>query len=298
MSIYYEEEQKKKRWESGQAILHREAPGAGSKSGRQDREAFSVKNSYGNLRYLKKDEKRGHGREGLALEAFEAPGTRAHSEKEKYLDRKTMKKVRRSGELELFSSELPFRDQALFTDMGGNEKSEEFLECMKELMNRQGHRTLRDTFGFLEQEPERAELEQRREEQRDALSPESVQEQRQLQSAEGQREPGKRIDTLSSRLLRKEAMERRLCSELQLMLDQRDRKEQKEGGGKSPQTEQERSRQTEPEQSRQTEGNGKDGGFWQRRRQPQQAEPELPSSGEAEDSEQSSTEDAKEAEQP
>lgn len=222
MGIYFEEEQKKKRWDSGQAILHKEAlENKKEENPQRDNEAYRVTNSYGTLRYLKKDEKSGNSREGFAVEAFEAPGTPAHTEKEKHLDRQNMKKIGHYNKKNLFSSEVPLRSQALFFDMTGRKRSTELLKTMKELLHRRRHQTLEDTFGFLNQESDLRELEALKSEQKTSLSPETRQEDGQLLPEERKDAIGKRIDTLNSRLLRKKAQERQLCSELQLMLDQR-----------------------------------------------------------------------------
>ncbi len=118
MGIYFDEEREKSRWDSGQAILHKETPDHKKEQATQrDNEAYRIQNSYGTLRYLKKDKKKDgktHGKEGFAVEAFEAPGTPIHTEKEKHIDKKTMKKIRQNNKQTLFSSETPLRDQALF----------------------------------------------------------------------------------------------------------------------------------------------------------------------------------------
>lgn len=225
MGIYFEE-QKKTRWDSGQAVLHKESVENKKETNPQkDSETYRVTNSYGTLRYLKKDKKQGERKEGFAVEAFEAPGTPVHTEKEKHLDPQNMKRVRPGGKQTLFSSEVPLRSQALFFNMTGNKKSTELLKYMKELLHRRGHQTLKDTFGFLDQESERMELEMLKSKQKDSLSPESIQTDQQFLPEEREDTVGKRIDTLNSRLLRKEAKERQLCSELQLMLDQRTREQ-------------------------------------------------------------------------
>ena len=206
MGIYFEEEQKKARWDSGQSILHKEAvKKQNEKTPQKDNEAYRVTNSYGMLRYLKKDKKKGIYREGFAVEAFEAPGTPVHTEKEKHLNRQNIQKIKQNSKQTLFSSEVPLRNQALFFNITGSKKSTELLKYMKELIRKQGHQTLKDMFGFLDQEPERMELE--------ALK------------LEGQETAQKRIDIINNRLRRKEAKERQLLNELQLMLDQRTREE-------------------------------------------------------------------------
>lgn len=225
MGIYFEEEREKARWDSGQAILHREAAAnQREREAQKDNESYRVKNSFGTLRYLKKEKKKG-GREGFAVEAFEAPGTPVHTEKEKHLDRRTMKKIRQNDKQALFASETPLRDQALFFDMRGGKKSIDLINYMKELLYRQGHQTLEDTFGFLDQEPERMELKALKSQTKESLTPEENEMDRQLFPEDRQDTASKRMDSLNSRLLRKEAKERQLCSELQLMLDQRAREE-------------------------------------------------------------------------
>ena len=90
MGTYFSEPQKKQRWESGQAILHRESsepqktkhrrmPGETKKS-----EPETIKNSYGKLNYLHQEKKRKQQTHGFSLEALEAPGTPLHTEKEKH----------------------------------------------------------------------------------------------------------------------------------------------------------------------------------------------------------------------
>lgn len=211
MGTYFRDEQKKTRWESGQAILHKSNPETARQQ--EDQKSYEVKNSYGRLKYLKKDEKNGQDKEGFALEAFESPGTPVHAEKEKHIDRATMKKISNGNEKTLFASETPLRSQALFYEMPISKKSTAFLNCMKKLVHQRGHQTLHDAFGFLEQEPERLELDVQKERKTD-LSPEEF----------GQK--NNRINTLNSCLLKKEAKERQLCSELQTMLDQRSTKEE------------------------------------------------------------------------
>ena len=77
---------------------------------------------------------------------------------------------------------------------------------------------------------------------------------------EGSDQDHKRIDALNSRLLRKEAMERQLCNELQVMLDERTR-EGYEGG---------KIRQAQEEDKKQRpDKNHKDDGFIRRRLQPE-----------------------------
>lgn len=241
MDFYCKEKPHNKRWESGQSILHRQQPE--TKKAPHKQQDYALENSYGDLRYLKKDEKTGQDREGFSLEAKEAAGTPTHTEKEKRLDRATMKKVSHGSKKTLFSSELPLRNQALFYEMSGSKKSDAFLKCMKALIRRQGHQTLRDAFGFLEQEPEQLELKTLKSQQQ-RISPDTKTEyphelsleektgRRMLMTEEHVAHPqeltleefaatNKRMDQLSERLRKKEAKERQLCSELQSMLARR-----------------------------------------------------------------------------
>ncbi len=226
MGIYFKDEQKKERWESGQAILHRET--CKDIENDKDDKVYEIKNSFGKLDYVKKDGKRGLDKEGLILEAFEAPGTPVHTEKEKHLNPSTMKKVNNNDRKKLYASEVPFHNQAFFYEMSGPKKSAVFLKNMKMLIHRQGHQTLQDAFGFLDQEAERTELKRMKECQNELLPEEFNRE-------------NKRMDALNSRLLRKEAKERQLCNELQVMLDMRTREVL--GDGKVRQTQDESEKQ-------------------------------------------------------
>lgn len=239
MGIYFEEERRKPRWESGQAILHREThtkeqlrtKRLSEKASRKNFRETSgttagVRNSYGTLQFLKREKKRGREREGLSLEAFEAPGTPLHSEKEKHLDRSSMKRILHGDKQMLFSSEVPLRSQALFYDLDGAKKGGDFLECMKQLLRRQNHRTLKDVFGFLDQEPEQQELKLLRAEQKNHLQ---AQQKEFLPKEAG--ETGHRIDELHGRLLRKQARERQLLGDLKLMLNQRTKRAWNVGPG-------------------------------------------------------------------
>lgn len=219
MGIYFKDNQKKSRWDSGQAILHRE--NQETEKQQKDGKSYEVKNAYGRLNYVKKDKENGPYKEGFTLEAFESPGTPVHTEKEKHLDRSTMKKVSHGNERTLYTSETPLRNQAIFYEMPGSKRSSAFLNCMKKLVHQQGHQTLHDAFGFLEQEPERLELDEHKKAEEN-FSPNEKE--RELSPEEFELK-NKRINTLNSRLLRKEAMERQLCSELQTMLDQRPKEE-------------------------------------------------------------------------
>lgn len=237
MGIYFKEEQKKPRWDSGQSILHKENPEP--KKQQQERKPYEVKNSYGKLEYRQKSRKPGQQREGFALEALEAAGTPLHTEKEKHIDRASMKKVYHTEQKALFASETPLRSQALFYEISGSKKSSDFLKCMKQLIHQRGHQTLKDAFGFLEQEPEQLELLAQRDmakglspqmkESETAFSPQERETPQSL-SLEEFSQRNRRIDTLNSRLLRKQAKERQLCNELQAMLDARTRKERFLGG--------------------------------------------------------------------
>lgn len=243
MGTYFEEEREHSRWDSGQAMLHREAvKDKKDESHEKGNEGYSVRNSYGTLRYLKRDKKKREYREGFVMEAFEAPGTPLHTDKEKHLDRRTMKRVRRVGKQTLYASETPFENQALFLDMAGSKRSKKLINYLKEQLHANGHETIRDTFGFLDQEPERMELETMKEGQKEALSPEAVQADRKASLEERADTYGKRMDTLNSRLHRKEAKERQLRTELQFMLEERGREQARENEAKRAQNEQEPSR--------------------------------------------------------
>lgn len=195
-------ERKQPRWEKGQSVLHK------------DDKKFKIENAYGGLRYAKEDISEGQKREGFAVEAKEAPGTPGHTEKEKHLELTKMKKVKMGGERFLYASGTPFRNQALFYDVERWERGREFLESMKEMLGTFHNSTMENTFGFLEQEPERLQkqmLEQRR---------------RQELTLEEFHDLNGTLDHLNSSLQKKEASERQLCTQLQQMLDQRKEEEQ------------------------------------------------------------------------
>lgn len=185
----------KPRWEKGQAVLHIE-----------DRERPGITNAYGSLRYTKEDRKE-RARQGFVIEAREAPGTPVHTDREKHLSLNSVKKVRYGSERFLYASELPFRSQSFFYDTGEKNKSREFLDCIKYMLEEQGHKTLKDAFGFLEQAPERLEKQRLEKERLRELTLEEFD------------SINKRIDDLNGRLLKKEALERQMCSGLQLMID-------------------------------------------------------------------------------
>jgi len=222
MATYFKDKEKKERWESGQAVLHKE-------NAQNDlaEKKWGIKNSYGRLQYMKKGEKRGEEKEGFSLEAFEAPGTPLHTEKEKHIERASMKRITHGINQDLFSSELPLRNQALFYDLTDSRESKDFLDCMKHLLHTRGHQTLKDTFGFLDQETERRELELLKEEQKEHVSEGLDYENNLSFTDENRNAYSKRMDTLNGRLLRKEAKERQLCADLQLMLNQQMKKEYK-----------------------------------------------------------------------
>ncbi len=201
----------KPRWEKGQAVLHIE-----------DQERPSVTNAYGSLRYTKQEKKgdsadrkneyqseypKEKAKQGFVVEAREAPGTRLHTEQEKHLSMETMKKVRYRDERFLYASGHPFREQSFFYDTREKKDSREFLDCIKCMLEEQGHTTLRDAFGFLEQKPERLEKQILEKERLRELTLEEFD------------TMNKRIDDLNSRLRKKEVQERQLCSRLQLMID-------------------------------------------------------------------------------
>lgn len=258
MGIYFKDDKKKERWDSGQAILHRESretqnpqrsaeQKSSSEQGKSKEEretrTYGVKNSFGRLDYLKKGKDSGHEKEGLALEAFEAPGTPVHTEKEKHLDPSSMKKIDGRDKKRLYASEVPFHDQAFFYEMPGAKKSDAFLKCMKMLVHRQGHQTLQDALGFLDQTDERLELKWLKENRNELFPDESDR-------------TNKEMDTLNSRLLRKEAKERQLCNELQVMLDARTKEGFDNGKG--------RYAQTDAEKKQDKIENRKDDGFLRR----------------------------------
>ena len=247
MGTYFKDRTKEPRWDLGQSILHREHQE--TKKQNNEQKPYEVRNAYGRLDYRRKDKKSGQEREGFALEALETAGTPVHTEKDKHIDRTSMKKVNHGEKKTLFASETPLRNQALFYDMSGSKKSADFLKCMKQLIHRRGHQTLKDAFGFLEQEPEQLELLAQREADKGLLPQEKKGETIfDAQEKESQdnlcleefSQKNKRIDTLNSRLLRKEAKERQLRSELQVMLDERTKKERSLGGLKHAAKQQEK----------------------------------------------------------
>lgn len=256
MGTYFKDKTKEPRWDLGQSILHREHQE--TKKRDKEQKTYEVRNAYGRLEYRRKDKKTAQEREGFALEALEAAGTPVHTEKEKHIDRTSMKKINHGEKKTLFASETPLRNQALFYDMSGSKKSADFLKCMKQLIHRRGHQTLKDAFGFLEQEPERLELLARRESDKGLLPQEKEGEttfdapEKESQDnlcLEEFSQKNKRIDTLNSRLLRKEAKERQLRSELQVMLDELTRKQRSSGSLKQAAKQQEKQPQQNKKRS-------------------------------------------------
>ena len=217
----------------------------------------------GRLSYLKKGRDSGQDKEGLTLEAFEAPGTPVHTEKEKHLDRSSMKKINNGDRKKLYASEIPFHNQAFFYEMSGAKKSDAFLKCMKMLVHRQGHQTIQDAFGFLDQTEERLELEGLKESRKEFLS-------------DAFDRVNKKMDALNSRLQRKEAKERQLCNELQVMLDARIREEA--GIGKDSQ------RDTDIEMQKDGKESRKDDSFLRRRLPSEGISEETPAPNEPADS--------------
>lgn len=196
--------EKDARWEKGQAILHKDD---------KDKEKPAVTNTYGVLRY-EKDKK--SAKEGFIVEAKEAPGTPVHTYREKHLSLENMKRVKENDDRFLYSSEVPFRNQSFFCDVREENKSGELLDCMKRLLKEQRHGTLKDLFGFLDQDPERAEKQFLEKERLRSLTLEEFD------------IVNKRIDELNGRLCKKQAKERQLCSELQLIIDRKERRKNKE----------------------------------------------------------------------
>lgn len=203
-------ERKQPRWEKAQSVFHKDEKG----------EAF-LENAYGSLKYTKEESDQRSARKGFVLEAKEAPGTAGHTEKEKHLKPETMKKVKMregnmQGERFLYTSGIPFRDQAIFYDVSEWERSREFLDCLKNMMEIRSHRTIRDTFGFLEQGSEQM--------QKKVLEQERMQE---LSLDEFER-VNHRIDSLNDQLQKKKTKEQQMRADLQLMIDRR-KAEEREG---------------------------------------------------------------------
>lgn len=204
----YGMERKQQRWEKGQSMLHRD-----------DKGRFRIENAYGRLEYVKEDSRQKDAKNGFVLEAREAPGTAGHTEKEKHLDLKAVKDADFKEERFLYTSEKPFREQAVFYDVREWERSREFMACMKSLLDECGHQTLKSTFGFLEQKPERVLKQMLERERLQSLSLEEFD------------LVNKQLDTLNTCIQKKEAEERKLCAWLQLMID-RGKEEAKETAGR------------------------------------------------------------------
>ena len=184
-------------WDKAQALIHKD-----------DKGQTQMENAYGKLRYVKEDrEEQTRKKNGFILEAKEAPGTPLHTEKEKHLRLDKVSKVKMKGERFLYAQEKPFKEQAFFYDISEWEKSREFMQCMKRMLKEKGHRTLKNTFGFLEQSPERLEKEGLKMERAKKLSLEEF------------AALNHELDSLNDRLQKKEAKERQLYAELQLMID-------------------------------------------------------------------------------
>ena len=237
-------------WEQGRSLLHKDEKGSGEienpyghlgyfretfaggqgerkvrRGGRTEREG---KTEWGGR--TEREERSGRGgkaeravrkgetgKEGFRIEAKEAPGTPVHTEKEKYLEPGTEKRVFQKGERFLFASELPFRKQAIFYDVTEKQRSREFLECMKEVLEKQGHPALSGLFGFLEQAPERV--------QKQALEQKRMQE---LTLEEFDR-VNHRLDHVNDQIRKKEREEEKLRVGLQQMID-RAKEEKKDSG--------------------------------------------------------------------
>lgn len=185
-------------WDKAQSLLHKD-----------DKGKARMENAYGKLEYVKEEEKENQGqkRNGFVLEAKEAPGTPLHTEKEKRLQLDKVSKVKMKDERFLYAEEKPFREQAFFYDISEWEKSRDFMNCMKRMLKERGHQTLKDTFGFLEQSPERLEKESLQKERAKELSLEEF------------ASLNHELDALNERLMKKEAKERQLYAQLQLMID-------------------------------------------------------------------------------
>ncbi len=188
-------ERKQPRWEKGQSLLHKES-----------REGFWQENVFGKMEYVK-EERKGKEKKGFVMKAKESPGTPLHREKEKHLELDKVKKVKMKRERFLYASGAPFRNQAIFYQVTEWERSQEFLQCIKDMMKEYGHRTLEEAFGFLDQGPERGEKRELMKEQRGQLSLEEF------------CSLNHDLEIVESRIRKKEAKERQMCGELQLMID-------------------------------------------------------------------------------
>ena len=195
-------ERKQPRWEKGQSLLHKE-----------NREGFWQENVFGKMEYVR-EEKTGQEKKGFVMKAKESPGTPLHREKEKHLELDKVKKVNMKRERFLYASGAPFRNQAVFYQVTEWERSQEFLQCIKDMMKEYGHRTLEEAFGFLDQRTERREKRKLMEEQKKQLSLEEF------------CSLTHDLDIVDRRIRKKEAKERQMCGELQLMID-REKEQQK-----------------------------------------------------------------------
>ncbi len=185
---------------------------------KDDRGRFQIENTYGRLEYIKENSRQAEAKNGFLIEAREAPGTVGRTEKEKHLDLKAVKDADFKEERFLYTNEKPFRDQAVFYDVREWERSREFIACMKSLLDEHGHQTLQNTFGFLEQRPERILKQMLEQERLRSLSLEEFD------------LVNKQLDTFNTCIQKKEAEERKLCAQLQLMID-RGKEEAKETAG-------------------------------------------------------------------
>ena len=195
------------RWELSQSLLHID-----------DREKLVAENAYGKLRYAKEGERR-----GFIVEAKEAPGTPVHTEHEKHLDMKKMKKVgmenaRARYEVNLYAAGLPFENQAFFYDISDKDRSREFVKCTRHMMKKRGHRTMEDAFGFLDVRTDRQEKELLEKERAKDLTTEEF------------RDINSRIDTLNDRICKKESKREQLQKTLRIMADKRQEEEKREQG--------------------------------------------------------------------
>lgn len=197
-------ERKRSEWESGQSVLHKDEKGIST-----------IENVYGSLNYTKGGGRHSQEKKGFVLEAKEAPGTAGHTEKEKQFQPELRKKVKMKDERFLYTSEIPFRDQAIFYDVTEREKSDEFIACLKNMIEIFDHRTVREVFGFLDQRPERLWKEILERERTQKLSAASF----------GQ--VNHQMERLNAQLQKKEAREQQLCAQLQLMIERR-KEEEKE----------------------------------------------------------------------
>lgn len=230
-TMWKEDGQKMQRWEKGQAIFHKKEYGSQKTGEKRQRETserahiygsgyeeeFETENAYGRLRYAEGMFDGKQGKHGFILEAKEAPGTPGHTEREKHFKPGASYKIGRKEDHYLYAAGMPFRSQSFFYDSSEWGRSRDFLECMKHMLREQKHRTVQDTFGFLEQDSERL--------QKELLL--RKQEQEREWSLEEFEEFHRQMNRLNSRIQQKEARERQMCGELQQMIDREKRKERR-----------------------------------------------------------------------